>query len=57
MLFGVELVPWPGEPDSMVVALETGDRVHFLDWRPALAVADAPGLPLLLVHGWHLASH
>jgi pimeloyl-ACP methyl ester carboxylesterase len=51
MLFGVELVPWPGEPDSMVVALETGDRVHFLDWRPALAVADAPGLPLLLVHG------
>lgn len=39
------LAPGPGEPESMVVTAETGDRLHYLDWggtaRPAL----------LLVHG------
>jgi pimeloyl-ACP methyl ester carboxylesterase len=37
----------------MTVALETGDRIHYLDWRPALAAgAEAPSLPpLVLIHG------
>jgi pimeloyl-ACP methyl ester carboxylesterase len=37
------------EPQAMVVALETGDRVHYLDWT----AGDSPGAgpPLLLLHG------
>jgi len=35
----------------MTVALETGDQVHYLDWRPA-AAGDAAALPpLVLLHG------
>ncbi len=39
------LAPWPGEPESMVVTVETGDRLHYLDWGGAARPA------LLLVHG------
>ncbi|HEY7600648.1 MAG TPA: alpha/beta hydrolase [Candidatus Limnocylindrales bacterium] len=41
----------PAEPESMSVTLDTGDRLHYLDWRRP---TDQPagGLPpLLLVHG------
>jgi len=38
----------PVEPDSVVVTLDTGDRIHVLDW----GVPSATSLPpLLLVHG------
>jgi pimeloyl-ACP methyl ester carboxylesterase len=49
----VDLLPLPGEPESMVVALETGDRVHYLDWRAANPRDDVgPSLgPLVLLHG------
>lgn len=33
----------------MVVSLETGDRLHYLDWRPPTGTADRP--PLMLLHG------
>lgn len=47
------LEPWPGEPDSLLVTLDTGERVHYLDWggpEPA-AGADLVLPPLLLIHG------
>jgi pimeloyl-ACP methyl ester carboxylesterase len=39
------------EPASLVVPMDTGDRIHYLDWgdRPAETHAGLP--PLLLVHG------
>lgn len=33
------------DPDSMVVQLQTGERIHYLSW------AGGPGRPLVLVHG------
>ena len=49
------------EPDSLVVPMDTGDRIHYLDWGgPVGAVPDAPGEPagrgvplppLVLLHG------
>ena len=45
-----DLPPWPGEPDSLVVTTDTGDRIHFLDWGSA--AQDRASLPpLLLIHG------
>lgn len=41
-----DLLPWPGEPESLLVTLDTGDRIHYLDWGGS---GDVP--PLLLVHG------
>jgi pimeloyl-ACP methyl ester carboxylesterase len=36
------------EPESLLVTVDTGERIHFLDWgRPARG----PGAPLLLLHG------
>lgn len=36
----------------MVVTLDTGDQVHYLDWRAALEVGSIPALPpLLMLHG------
>ena len=32
-------------PDSMVVTLQTGERIHYLDWT-----AGQPGRPIVLVH-------
>lgn len=44
------LPPWPGEPDSLVVTVDTGDRIHFLDWRGA--TTNRSWLPpLVLIHG------
>ena len=37
------------EPGAMVVPLETGDRIHYLDWTAADASGAGP--PLLLLHG------
>jgi pimeloyl-ACP methyl ester carboxylesterase len=37
------------EPEAMVVQLETGDRVHYLDWTSTNASGAGP--PLLLLHG------
>jgi pimeloyl-ACP methyl ester carboxylesterase len=37
------------EPQAMVVPLETGDRIHYLDWTPADASGAGP--PVLLLHG------
>jgi pimeloyl-ACP methyl ester carboxylesterase len=48
----VDLMPWPGEPDAMVVPLDSGDRLHYLDWRAASATGGADALPpLVLLHG------
>lgn len=41
-----QLPEWPGEPDSLVVTVDTGDRIHYLDWG-----ADAAGTPVVLLHG------
>lgn len=56
MLFGVSdvdpgtLEQWPGEPDSLLVTLDTGERIHYLDWGgPLPGAARLP--PLLLIHG------
>jgi pimeloyl-ACP methyl ester carboxylesterase len=45
-----ELRPWPGEPESLVVTADTGDRLHFLDWGGATADR-SPLPPVLLIHG------
>src|SRR5688572_13391430 len=38
------------EPESLVVTMDTGDRVHYLDWgRPTTEREPLP--PLLLIHG------
>jgi pimeloyl-ACP methyl ester carboxylesterase len=34
-------------PDSLVVTTDTGDKIHYLDWRPPAT----GGPPLLLIHG------
>ena len=49
----MDLLPWAGEPESMVVTLETGDQIHYLDWRAAQpASTDGPARwPLVLLHG------
>jgi pimeloyl-ACP methyl ester carboxylesterase len=41
------LAPWPGEPESMLVTAETGDRLHYLDWGTGAATLP----PLLVIHG------
>jgi pimeloyl-ACP methyl ester carboxylesterase len=41
----------PREPESLVVTLDTGDRLHYLDWGPPAGTAVADSLPVLLVHG------
>jgi len=51
-----DLPPWLGEPDSLVVQVDTGDRIHFLDWGgPPDTSRDSPKgtrlPPLLLIHG------
>lgn len=47
---GGPLTPWPGEPDSLLVPVDTGERLHYLDWGGPDAVDDQ--LPaLLLIHG------
>jgi len=52
-----QLAAWSGEPDSLLVTLDTGERIHYLDWggpaplvRPPLP-ALPPLPPLLLIHG------
>ena len=49
------LESWAGEPESLIVTLDTGDRVHYLDWGgPAPAAhgaGDEPLPPVLLLHG------
>jgi pimeloyl-ACP methyl ester carboxylesterase len=47
---------WTGEPDSLIVTTDTGDRLHYLDWggpeQPPPALPATPDLPpLLLIHG------
>jgi pimeloyl-ACP methyl ester carboxylesterase len=45
-----DLTPWPGEPESLIVTVDTGDRLHYLDWGgPAGDRSPLP--PLVLVHG------
>jgi pimeloyl-ACP methyl ester carboxylesterase len=44
-----ELPAWPGEPDSLVVTVDTGERIHYLDWGGPSGAHDLP--PLQLVHG------
>ncbi|HUR17102.1 MAG TPA: alpha/beta hydrolase [Candidatus Limnocylindrales bacterium] len=42
-------LPPDRSPDSLVVTTDTGDQIHYLDWR---APAETNGLPpLLLIHG------
>jgi pimeloyl-ACP methyl ester carboxylesterase len=50
---GDALPAWPGEPESLLVTADTGDRLHYLDWGgPDGPPAAATALPaLLLVHG------
>ncbi len=45
-----DLAPWPGEPESLVVAVDTGERIHFLDWGGGQHDR-SPLPPLILVHG------
>lgn len=47
---------WSGEPESLIVTADTGDRLHYLDWGgPEQSPPAPPGLPglppLLLIHG------
>ena len=46
------------EPESLVVPMDTGDRIHYLDWGGSAAVPDGPQTqsagslpPLVLLHG------
>ena len=45
-----ELEPWPGEPESLVVTVDTGERLHYLDWGGATN-GRSPLPPLMLLHG------
>jgi len=47
---GSHFVPWPGEPEALVVKVDTGDRIHFLDWSDT-PQDRSPLPPLVLVHG------
>ena len=40
----------PASPNSLVVTVDTGDRIHYLDWGAALAGRSALP-PLVLLHG------
>ena len=41
----------PPSPESLVVQMDTGERIHFLDWGgPAGAQGVAPLPPIVLVH-------
>ena len=42
------LVSWAGEPESLVVTLDTGEQAHYLDWD---GPADSGRPPILLLHG------
>jgi pimeloyl-ACP methyl ester carboxylesterase len=43
---------WRGEPESLIVTADTGDRLHYLDWGgPPDQPAAARLPPLLLIHG------
>lgn len=45
------LEPSPGEPESLLVTMDTGERIHYLDWGTE-SEEQAPALPpLLLIHG------
>ena len=33
------------DPEPMIVQLQTGERIHYLDW------AGGPGIPIVLIHG------
>ena len=35
----------------MVVQLQTGERIHYLEWSPAEATGAEPRVPVVLVHG------
>ncbi len=44
--------PIPGpEPESMVVQLQSGERLHYLAWSGEDAGGDTASYPLVLVHG------
>ncbi len=50
------LEPWSGEPDSLLVTVDTGERIHYLDWGSAPDADGGDGArldlpPLLLIHG------
>jgi pimeloyl-ACP methyl ester carboxylesterase len=45
-----DLTPWLGEPESLVVTVDTGERIHFLDWGDA-SIDREPLPPLVLIHG------
>jgi pimeloyl-ACP methyl ester carboxylesterase len=48
----MSLAPDPtGEPASLVVTVDTGDRIHYLDWGDPGTDSTARPPPLLLVHG------
>jgi pimeloyl-ACP methyl ester carboxylesterase len=48
----MSLAPDPtGEPASLVVTVDTGDRIHYLDWGGPGTDSPARLPPLLLVHG------
>ncbi|CAN5737736.1 hypothetical protein BH24CHL6_BH24CHL6_13890 [soil metagenome] len=44
------LEAWPGEPESLVVTVDTGEHIHYLDWGGPEA-GDPALPPLLLIHG------
>jgi pimeloyl-ACP methyl ester carboxylesterase len=44
------LLPVEVEPESLVVTVDTGERIHFLDWGDEARQA-SPLPPLLLIHG------
>jgi len=41
---------WTGEPESLIVTADTGDRLHYLDWGGPEPSPPGPP-PLLLIHG------
>ncbi len=48
---GVTLQPWPGEPQSLVVTADTGERLHYLDWGGPTTDRSPELPPVLLIHG------